>query len=139
MRPAPGGARATKEGETKARIASEQRDAILRLLDEGPRVPWEQHVYTYLRLAIGMHANAEHIYNETERDIRDAARFVEAGMIRLKHPESFLTAAHKALNGNRDAFEFVSNFIRRTPGMRSGIHAGRMREREAEPRATLHA
>lgn len=139
MKPAPVQARATSGGGTKARIPAEQRAAILRLLDEGPRVPWESHVYAYLQLAAGMHANAETIYNETEREIRDAARFVEAGRIRLKNPDSFLTAAHKALRGNADAFEYVANFIRRTSGMRSGIHTERLRERNAEPTVTLDA
>src|SRR5690606_9960882 len=134
-----GGARATSGGETETSIANEEYSDLVRLLTDGPQTPWQRHVHAYAKLTISLLRNAEHIYNATERDIRDAARFVEAGMIRLKHPESFLTAAHKALNGNRDAFEFVSDFIRRTPGMRSGIHAGRMREREAEPRATLHA
>lgn len=138
MKPAPGEARAT-EGGTKPRVAPEQRAAILRLLDEGPRVPWERHLYAYLQLVAGMHANAEIIYNETEREIRDAARYVEAGRIRLRNPDSFLATAHKALNGNAEAFEFISNFISRTSGMRSGIHTERLRERNAEPTVTLDA
>lgn len=132
------GARPTPGGVSKPRIAAEQRAAILRLLDEGPRVPWERHIYAYLQLAAGMHANAEMIYNESEREIRDAARFVEAGRIRLKNPDSFLSAAHKALSGNADAFEYVANFIRRN-GMRSGIHTERLRECSAEPTVTIDA
>lgn len=137
MKPAPGEARA--EGGTDTTIANEEYSDLLSLLRNGPQTPWQRHVHTYAKLTVSLLRNAETVYNETEREIRDAARFVEAGRIRLKNPESFLTAAHKALSGNADAFEYVARFIRRTSGMRSGIHTERLRERSAEPTVTIDA
>lgn len=130
MRPAPGGARATKEGETKARIASEQRSAILRLLDEGPRVPWERHVYTYLRLAVAMHANAETVYNAWERDISDLARFIRQGVITLPNPDVFLQAADAARAGDGGEYRRIVKWLEKRPTIRGKLDAARKRERE---------
>lgn len=129
MKPAPGEARAT-EGGSKSRVAPEQRAAILRLLDEGPRVPWERHLYAYLQLVAGMHANAETIYNENERDIRDLARFVRQGVIRLPSGDVYLASADKALAGDGREYARIVRWLDRHNTVRNKLDAARKRERE---------
>lgn len=130
MKPAPVQARATSGGVSKPRISAEQRAAILRLLDEGPHVPWERHVYAYLRLAVALHANSETVYNAWERDISDLARFIRQGVITLPNPDVFLQAADAARAGDGGEYRRIVTWLEKRPTIRGKLDAARKRERE---------
>lgn len=126
--PAHGDARAG--GGTGTSIASAKHSALIALLQEGPQVPWQRFIHSYAEWLSGMLANAECIYNENERDIRDLARFVRQGVIRLPNGDGYLASADKALTGDGREYSRIVRWLDRHNTVRNKLDAARKRERE---------